>query len=196
VTVTAGAVTDVQFDFTCLAIAHINVIVDFVGEPPASPAVVTCDAPGCVTHVYDAGGGQLVTVEGPHSVSITLPANCRLDGPDTVTVTALPTAPGLARFRALCDPAFDATLRVVTRTSGIVPSGPFTVSYACWDGDVFDCLAFGIGANATRTVSAPSGAHRIMLSPGQACVVLGPNPVEVVLPVGGVAEVAFDVECK
>jgi hypothetical protein len=137
-----------------------------------------------------------MTIEGPHSVSITLPANCRLDGPDTVTVTALAAAPGLARFRALCDPAFDATLRVVARTSGIASAGPFTVTYACWDGDLFDCLGFALGANATRTVSAPSGTHRVMLNPGQGCVVTGPNPVEVVLPPGGLADVAFDVECR
>lgn len=195
-TVTAGAMTEVSFEFVCLAIARINVTVDIVGEPPASSVLATCGEPGCSTLVYEIGGGQLVTVEGQHSVTITLPYNCRLDGPGTVTVTALAAEPGLARFRAICDPVFDATLRIVTRTSGMAPAYPFTVSYACWDGDLFDCLGFAIDANATRAVSAPSGSHRIMLNPGPRCVILGPNPVEVVLAAGGLAEAAFDVECQ
>ncbi|HEX5574539.1 MAG TPA: hypothetical protein VFX42_01595, partial [Gemmatimonadales bacterium] len=196
VTVHSGATATVAFAVTCSAsTGTIEVLATSSGsgsDPDGFAALLDGVDRGPVTAGVAASFSQLPP--GAHTIGLTgLAANCQVvgDNPRGVTVSAGQIAQVPFAVTCTAPAPSSGTLQISTTTTG-TDQDPDGYSVR-----IDNASAQPIGVNATLTlINLSAAAHSVrLLGVAANCSVSAANPVQVTVPNGGTASVAFSVTC-
>lgn len=199
VAVTAGQTAQVSFAVTCAAPAANTGTLEITTTTTGSDQ----DADGYLVSV-DGAPGQPVGINAAvalanvsateHRVRLLgVATNCTVGGANPTRTTVPSGGSATVAFTVSCNPRppGNGTLEITTATSGSDqdPDG-YTVTVDGGTGQP-------IGSNATVTLSniSPSEYAVQLLDVAANCTVAGANPMQVTVPSGGTARVAFTISC-
>ena len=192
----------VPFAVTCSQIARIRVTATFSGERPQY-VPVSCDDNSCWGAALDADGvAVLIVREGEHSLRLSLPLNCTVNGANPLAVTAIAGAEVPANFSVTCSPT-TATARIIVRATGANVDSSFTVLagktlYAgCENSYYYDCTVLTLAPYAAVGLTVFPGTWQFLLRDiAPNCSVITGNPQQREIVAGTTASVVFDVTCN
>jgi hypothetical protein len=193
-TLSAGAVTDVTFNITCVPAGGIRVSATISGTdaPPTFPVVVDG------VFIGDVGGFGSVSVvldAGVHAVALQpLPANCVVIGANPVTVSVPQGVTTNVAFSVSC--VANPTLRVTVTATGTNIPATFYVGVDDYN-FYYYVYTFLVPANGSGSIRLPVGSHLVVLEVFPAtCTVTGGKGRTVEMQLGATVDVAYTVVCQ
>jgi len=203
VVATSGAVTNVTFAVSCIAVpppGDVRVAALATGQDVDADFQVrlgTCDYTQCT--VRDLIGSDAVTFQlTPGTYTFTLLGladNCQVAAPNPATVTVVSGATTNLTFSVTCT-ALGAVLITAPTTGTNLPTGAYFTDNEDACDYYYGCRKLPLGINGSVSYALAAGTHHFRLSNVPVnCRVTVTNPATVVVTAGQTTNLAFPVEC-
>ena len=198
VTVGQGATRNAVFTVACTpdptsAALRVTTFTTGPGAPGTFSLLVDSSAAGSAqSATIPANGAMTINVPaGTHKVTLAVPLNCAVNGPNSASVTAAAGSTATLHFDVSC--GVGAPVRVKAVTTG--PGAPATYTVGIDGGSSGFVQSATIAANGSVSLTVPTGEHTVTLVTPLNCTVANSNTASVTVQAGRTTDLSFAVTC-